>query len=189
MIKAIIFDCFGVIRIDAFDAAYQRFGGDVAADREFILQTLYDSNSGKIPQSAPVIAEHLGIEPNVWRQAINDGSTLNQDVLDYALTLRKKYKVGMLSNIGNGGLKKMFDDGFLDTYFDVSVASGDIGFAKPEPEAYEIAADRLDVRLDECVFIDDRQEYVDGAIAVGMQAVLFTATKQLEIDLGVILSA
>ncbi|CAN5458149.1 HAD family phosphatase [soil metagenome] len=189
MIKAIIFDCFGVIRIDAFDAAYQRFGGDVSADKEFILQTLYDSNSGRIPSSIPVFAKRLGISPEVWKEAIDSGSTLNQDVLDYALELREIYKVGMLSNIGSGGLERMFEPGLLDIYFDAWVASGDIGCAKPEAQAYEITAGRLGVRLNEAVFIDDRQEYVDGAVSVGMSAILFTSISQLKKDLGVILGA
>lgn len=183
MIRAIIFDCFGVVLVDTFDLVYQRFGGDVAADKEFIIQTLYDSNSGRIPSSISVFAKHLGVSDDIWRQAIGDGSTINQDVLDYALELRKKYKTAMLSNIGSGGLERMFEPGLLSKYFEVSVASGDIGFAKPEPQAYEITADRLGVRLNECIFIDDRQDYVDGAIGVGMQALLFTSTQQLKRDL------
>jgi len=77
----------------------------------------------------------------------------------------------------------------LDTYFDAVVASGDIGFAKPEARAYETVADMLDVRLDECVFIDDREIYVEGANAVGMKGVLFTSLKQLKQDLSGILAA
>ena len=189
MIKAIIFDCFGVIRIDAFDAAYQHFGGDVATDREFIKQTMYASHAGHIPSSVPVIAAHLGVDPKVWQQAVDSGSTLNQEVLDYTLELRKTYKTAMLSNLGSGGLQRMFEPGMLDKYFEVSVASGDIGYAKPEAGAYEYVADKLDVRLDECVFIDDRQDYVDGATAIGMKAILFSSTRQLKHDLNAILSA
>lgn len=189
MIKAIIFDCFGVVRIDAFDAAYQSFGGDVAADQKFIKETMYASNAGHIPSSIPVIAAHLDVDPELWRKAVDEGSTLNQEVLDYVLELRKTYKTAMLSNIGSGGLQRMFEPGLLNKYFEVSVASGEIGYAKPEPEAYEIVADMLSMRLDECVFIDDRQDYVDGANAVGMRAVLFTSTKQLKTDLSGILSS
>lgn len=187
MIKAIIFDCFGVIRIDTFDAAYQSFGGDIMNDREFIMQTLHSSNSGKITSSADVIAEHLAISPSEWRKAIDEGSTLNQDVLDYALELRKNYKTAMLSNIGKGGLERMFEPGLLDIYFDLAVGSGDIGYAKPDAQAYEFVADKLQVRLDECVFIDDRQEYIDGARAIGMHSILFRSYEQFKIELTKIL--
>ena len=189
MIKAIIFDCFGVVLIDAFDAAYQGFGGDIVADQEFIIQTLYASNSGRIPSSSEVFANRLCVPVEMWRKAINEGSAIQQDVLDYVLLLRKDYKTAMLSNIAKGGLGRMFEPGVLDTYFDAVVASGDIGFAKPEARAYETVADMLDVRLDECVFIDDREIYVEGANAVGMKGVIFTSLKQLKQDLSGILAA
>lgn len=188
MIKAIIFDCFGVVLVDVFDSVYTRYGGDIVKDRKFIAQALYESGSGKIASLGPVIAERLGIDENDWVKAITEGSTLNQPLLDYVAELRKQYKTGMLSNIGIGGLESMFEKGLLDKYFEVSVASGDIGFAKPEPEAYEITAERLGVRLYECVFIDDRQPYVDGATAVGMKALLFTSLEKLKQDLGALLN-
>ncbi len=188
MIKAIIFDCFGVVRVDALQTAYEALGGDFAADRDFIVSTVDSASKGTIPSSLPVIAENLGVSVDVWQQALTSGSTLNQPVLDYAKELRNSYKTAMLTNIGTGGVERMFEPGFLDAYFDVVVASGDIGFAKPEPQAYEITAERLEVRLDECVFIDDRPEYVEGARAVGMQAVVFIATEKLKKDLAKILN-
>ena len=42
--------------------------------------------------------------------------------------------------------------------------------AKPELEAYEYVADKLGVRLDECVFTDDRELFCEAARACGMQA-------------------
>jgi HAD superfamily hydrolase (TIGR01509 family) len=186
VIKAIIFDCFGVILVDAFDAVYTKFGGDVAKDHDFIVQTFYESHSGGA-FSGDVLSKHLGIDPKLWRQTINEGSTLNQAVLDYVAELRAQYKTAMLSNVGAGRLPELFGPGVLEKYFDAWVGSGDIGYAKPEPEAYEVTADRLGVRLDECVFIDDRQHYVDGATAVGMRALLFTSLNQLKSDLEMLL--
>jgi len=183
MIKAVIFDCFGVVLMDVFDTVYEHFGGDLTKDMEFIKQALYDSCSGKVPSLAPIVAKRLGVEEEVWAKAITEGSSLNKPLLEYVLELRKNYKTAMLSNIGVGGLEWMFEPDLLDIYFDIKVASGDIGYAKPEPEAYEITADRLGVRLDECVFIDDSQPYVDGAIAVGMHAILFTSNVQLKREL------
>lgn len=189
MIKAIIFDCFGVIRIDSLVAAYQELGGDFAADREFLVSVIDAANAGKIPSSSPLIAEKLGVSAAVWVNANQTASTLNQEVLDYALELRKTYKTAMLSNISAGSLERWFEPGVLQKYFDVSVASGDIGYAKPEAQAYIVTADRLGVRADECVFIDDRQEYVDGATAIGMRALLFLSAKQLQHNLRKLLSA
>jgi HAD superfamily hydrolase (TIGR01509 family) len=69
------------------------------------------------------------------------------------------------------------------------VSSGEIGYAKPEPEAYEIVAQRLGVRLDECVFTDDRADFCEAARAVGMQAIEFTGLEQFRHALEPLLAA
>jgi HAD superfamily hydrolase (TIGR01509 family) len=89
----------------------------------------------------------------------------------------------MLTNMGQGGIDRWFKPGFLDKYFDAVVASGDVGYAKPQAQIYQIMADSLAVRLDECLFTDDRQEYCDGATAVGMKAILYKDFDQFKKDL------
>lgn len=173
MIKAIIFDCFGVVVSETLPTAYAAMGGDFEKDREFIQSVIDAANKGTIPRSTGPIAEKLGISEETWLSAVSSGREINQQLLNFILKLRKDYRTAMLSNISSIGFSKLFEPGFLDEYFDVSVASGVIGFAKPEARAYEYVAEQLGVRLDECVFTDDRQEYIDGAAAVGMCTILF----------------
>jgi FMN phosphatase YigB (HAD superfamily) len=42
---------------------------------------------------------------------------------------------------------------------------------KPEPEIYRLAAERLNVAPEQCIFVDDLRENCEGAEAVGMTAV------------------
>lgn len=183
MIKAIIFDCFGVIRVDATVIAYKKLGGDIEKNDDFVRDTMAKANAGLIPNASSVISEHLSVSEDTWRKTVQNSSVIDQEVLDYAKSLRKKYKTAMLSNIGRGSLKLWFEPGELDKYFDIVVGSGDIGFAKPEPEAYEITADKLGVRLEECVMIDDRLELCEGARSVGMKAIMYQNFKQMKSDL------
>lgn len=189
MIKAIIFDCFGVIRIDATLAAYKNLGGDPEADVDFIKEAVGKVNRGESPSLTPLIAERLKVTAEQWRHAVQSGSAIDYEVLDYVKDLRSKYKTAMLSNMAPGGLKIWFSPGQLDEYFDVCVASGDIGFAKPQAQAYQIAADKLGVRFDECVMIDDREELYKGALDVGMKAILYTGFNQMKQELEKILAA
>ena len=55
--------------------------------------------------------------------------------------------------------------------FDATVISGDVGLHKPNPEIYELAAERLSVDPGDCIFVDDLRENVAGAEAVGMTAI------------------
>ena len=49
--------------------------------------------------------------------------------------------------------------------------SAEVGLHKPQPEIYRLAADRLEVEPEECIFVDDLRENCEGAEAVGMTAV------------------
>ena len=52
--------------------------------------------------------------------------------------------------------------------FDATVISGDVGLHKPQPEIYELGAERIGVAAGDCVFVDDLRENIAGAEAVGM---------------------
>ncbi|HSX15689.1 MAG TPA: HAD-IA family hydrolase [Candidatus Saccharimonadales bacterium] len=186
-IKAIIFDCFGVLRPDVIREVYERMGGDTKLDDVFISDTLYHSHMGRIPSSAPVFAERLGVSTEDWIKEVNADPN-DQELLDYILSLRKKYKVGVLSNMGSGGLLRYFTAEELGKYFHATAVSGEIGFAKPQAVAYETIAGHLGVRLDECVFVDDRELYCEGARAVGMHAMLYKNLAQFRKDLEKLLS-
>ncbi|MFD1148237.1 HAD family hydrolase [Saccharothrix hoggarensis] len=51
------------------------------------------------------------------------------------------------------------------------VFSGDLGVAKPDPRIFTALAERIGVAPGDCVFFDDRQVNVDGAIAAGLSGV------------------
>ena len=59
------------------------------------------------------------------------------------------------------------------------VFSGDLGLAKPDVEIYAALVGKLGARAADCLFVDDRQANVDGALAVGMSAHLWTSADDL----------
>lgn len=139
-------------------------------------------------ESRKIISEEMGLTVDGYLAAVRGSEVRNEKLLAYITGLRKQYKIAMLSNIGRGSLEVRFPNGELSQYFDVVVASGEIGYAKPEARAYEITADQLGVRLNECVMIDDRETFCQGAVAVGMQAIQFESTEQTIRDLEQILT-
>jgi FMN phosphatase YigB (HAD superfamily) len=188
MIKAIIFDCFGVVYEDVFPYYYKKFGGDLVADKEYIENLIFGVSSGEVIDFYEQLTDHLGITVDQWRaEAVGTGK-FNEPLFIYIDELRKTHKVSMLSNVGEDGLKSYMDTAVLDQHFDDVVESAKIGFAKPEARAFEIAADRLGVRLDECVFIDDRESYCEGATHVGMKAIVYKDVESLKKDLDAFLA-
>jgi epoxide hydrolase-like predicted phosphatase len=55
--------------------------------------------------------------------------------------------------------------------FDTAVISAEVHRHKPQPEIYRLAAERLGVAPEECIFVDDLRENCEGAEAVGMTAI------------------
>jgi epoxide hydrolase-like predicted phosphatase len=80
-------------------------------------------------------------------------------------------KTGLISNSW-GGSGIHYEGTPLDELFDAVVISGDVGMHKPQPEIFELGAERVGVPAEECVFVDDLRENCAGAEAVGMTAIL-----------------
>jgi epoxide hydrolase-like predicted phosphatase len=79
-------------------------------------------------------------------------------------------KTGLISNSWGAGLS--YDPKMLEELFDGVVISGDVGLHKPEPEIYELGAEKIGVPAGDCVFVDDLRENCEGAERVGMTAIL-----------------
>ena len=86
--------------------------------------------------------------------------------------LRPPYRCSILSNADLSLRERLKGDLAMDHLFDDIVVSAEVGMAKPRPEIFRLAADRLGLPPDACVFVDDWDKNVEAARAVGMQAVL-----------------
>jgi epoxide hydrolase-like predicted phosphatase len=84
-------------------------------------------------------------------------------------------KTALVSNSWGHG---RYDRAAFPELFDGVVISGEVGLHKPQPEIFELAAERVDLEPSDCVFVDDLRENCAGAEAVGMVAVLHRDTAQ-----------
>jgi HAD superfamily hydrolase (TIGR01509 family) len=72
----------------------------------------------------------------------------------------------------------------LDRYalaglFDAIIVSSEVGLAKPDHEIYERLLALLSVKPADALMIDDNADNVAGAIAAGMDGLLFRSYEQL----------
>ena len=70
----------------------------------------------------------------------------------------------------------------FDRFRDI-VVSGDEKLVKPDAAIYRLALDRFGLKPDEAVFVDDREDNIAGAEAVGIPGLLFTDAPTLRRDL------
>ncbi|MBC7283541.1 HAD family phosphatase [Hoeflea sp.] len=106
------------------------------------------------------------------------------DSVDIMLDLIQQGRdVTMLTNFAADTFKQAREKfPFLKVPRGVTV-SGEIGLIKPDREIYDTHVASFDLDPAACLFIDDSQKNVDGAIAAGWQSVLFTGAEQLRADL------
>lgn len=85
--------------------------------------------------------------------------------------LRGRYQLGVINN-GTWLTFPLFNERYrIDQQFDIFVSSAVEGVRKPDPQIYWRACEKLLVSPAQCVFLDDSEANVSGAIDVGMRGI------------------
>lgn len=177
MIRGIIFDCYGVLVQGSLDYLRSLVS---SADRQAFDDLAHASNRGYISRteymtetSRLIHRSQEEIEAIMRQREIR-----SPEMLELVALLRDDYKTAMLSNIGRGAIERLFSKEELENLFDAVLLSSEVGLTKPGAEIYQLTASRLGLMPEECLMIDDIAVNVEGAKAVGMQAVLFKDAAQ-----------
>jgi putative hydrolase of the HAD superfamily len=137
------------------------------------------------------IIQHFGLEENkeinpaTLSNAYLDSYEVYQDVLELILELKKKFKIGLLSNLTPAMRDYIRKTHQLEKYFDVQVYScdPDVRFRKPSREAFQIILDRIGLPAEECLFVDDLSKNIEAAADMGMKTILFESREQFFADI------
>jgi putative hydrolase of the HAD superfamily len=99
-------------------------------------------------------------------------------------TLAETYKLCVVSDAivtPGPSLRMLLERHNLSRYFQGFAFSDEVGRSKPHPSVFESAAKQLGVAVGEMVHVGDREvNDIEGAKALGMRAVLFTAKRAQE---------
>lgn len=117
--------------------------------------------------------KQTGITPEGAYYEFFSGDTINQELLNFALSLKLERKIGLLSNAWENArqrLGELYD--FIDV-FDAAVFSSETGMRKPEKEIFDLMLAKLNVEPQEAVFIDDFYTNIRGAEVAGLYSIHF----------------
>lgn len=195
-IKAIIFDLGNVLVDFNHMIAAERISRFSVKTPQEIFELFFDSEltglfeEGKISSQEFFlkIKETLNLKLDygrflpIWNE-IFFLSEKNHAVYDLARSLRKRYKIALLSNINIlhfDYLKKNFP--VFDAFHNV-IASYESGFRKPHPSIYKETLNVLKACASEVFYTDDRVELIEGACRLGIRGFTFTGIEQLKKDL------
>ena len=82
------------------------------------------------------------------------------------------YKVGLATSSREIHAKASLEKVGLWKYFDGGVFGGSVKHAKPDPEIYRTACDRLNVRPDDCLVLEDSRNGLLSAYRAGCRPVM-----------------
>lgn len=174
MIKAVLFDCFGVLYPDTYWTLVRKYARDLPEHRPMFHDLVKRADLGLISREEfwDEVAGLLDLERSKLDDEVQDMGGIDEELLLYAGELKKRgYKTGIISNVGHGFIERVFGNYNSEDFFDYLALSSEAGFIKPDPRIYRLAARHLQVEPEACFFIDDNERNVEGARAVGMQAV------------------
>jgi len=187
MIKAIIFDMGGVLlrTIDPTprESMARRFGITRNELERYVFRgpTSLQSEVGLVSDIyhwQTVLKHFKQKEANpleIYKEYFS-GDAINQELLSYAESLKPEYEIGLLSNAwvdSRNKLGLLFH--FIDI-FDIALFSAEEKVRKPEEEFFRLMLNKLKVRPNESIFIDDFVENIEGANKIGMNTILFKNT-------------
>jgi 2-haloacid dehalogenase len=95
----------------------------------------------------------------------------------------KKYRLYALTNWSAETFPWALDNFDFLHWFEGIVVSGVEKSRKPLPEFFQILFDRYTIKPSESLFIDDNLHNIEGAKALGMNAITFKSSEQLWKDL------
>ena len=192
MIKAIIFDCFGVLYPDTYwTMAHEYLGQNLETHRQQLHDLVKRVDLGHITRDQlwHEFASIVGEDVEAVYARLDEFNGLDKRLLNFIENNKSSYKFGMISNVGQGFIERMFKDKPVEHYFDSIVLSSEVGIVKPDRRIYELSAKQLRCDVNECVFLDDIARNADGAVAAGMQSIQYRDYTQAMPELEKLLAA
>ena len=198
MITAIIFDFGRVISAQKPLSLFRGYEDELGLEPGTINFIMFDSEAWQdalvgrktVEEFWHEIGPELGLnsvdEVDAFRHRYRADEEINQGVLDLIHRLHGNYKLAVLSNSPPGLAQWLAEWNVLHP-FDVVFCSGDEGIAKPDTKAFELTLERLGVKPDEAVFVDDTRQHVEAAQELGLQGILFTTAEELEKEIDFLL--
>jgi epoxide hydrolase-like predicted phosphatase len=191
-IRALIFDIGGVLLLETGEGLEAKWERRLGLEEGEFLQLLLASgvvgpaNAGTITEEElwKRLAATYHLDEEQLREFRDDNwamQEVNREIIEYLQSLRPHYKLATLSNDWAGAREcqnRLFN---LEQMLavDAMLYSCEEGMQKPDADIFLLVCERLRVQPQEAIFIDDREQCVEGARQVGMQAILFRDTAQV----------
>lgn len=177
VMKAIVLDMYGVIVEQAGDDIVpfvQQTFPDLKPDE--IYTPCFKADVGEL--TSLEVWESLGFKGDIEgiEKEYLDTIKINDGFLDFVSSVSKHYKIAIISNDSSRWSKYLREKFNINKYFDVISISGDLKIKKPDERIFQLTIEELGCTAEDCLYVDDREENLEAASKIGMNAVLFNSS-------------
>lgn len=186
-ITIVLFDHFGVVGVDPL----QKWQLDHQLDEAQLevvhaICDLIDAGELELFPFYSKLGELTSQTGMEVKRELDNNSGYNQDLLAIIRQLRhiKNVRIGLLSNAHRSLHKSLWKDK-VHPLFDDVLTSQEVSQVSPKPnkDFFLHAINRLGGTPGKTLFFDDRIQNIEGAIATGLDAHVFTSAAQCRVDL------
>jgi putative hydrolase of the HAD superfamily len=185
----VYFDVNGCL-VRFFQRAFTAVATDVGVSSDIVESTFWHYNDRvcrgdmTLDEFNKAMADCFEMETFNWTPYYLDTIEVVEEAVEAVKWVAQHYRVGLLSNIMPGFLAEMSSKGLLpDVKFDAIIDSSEARAIKPEPQIYEIAAEKAGCKPEEILLIDDSRTNLMAAEKQGWHVLWFndySATESVE---------
>jgi epoxide hydrolase-like predicted phosphatase len=190
-IKALVFDCGGVLLRNGDLSPYRRWEERLGLAEGELERHLWAGDLWRQAERGEIsdaefwrrAAHGLGLGEETTtklRADIWETWEVEPRVLALIDQARARYRVAMLTNATDAMEELLTEHYGVADRFEAIVNSARVGVAKPDAAIYQELLRRLALSAGEVVLIDDRAENVAAAAALGMHVAWFLGAAELE---------
>lgn len=202
MIKNIIFDLGGVLIIFNMDYFLKKRGVTDEADLKLVRDILFYKEKIWLPIDSGEWTEEKAAEeaekllPERLKEPVRDAilnwnKPMPEIIPEMHEFIRQAYSDGynlyILSNAPSSTNDYIYDVPDVDLMKGI-IISADIKMAKPDPEIFKFALNKLGLKADETMFIDDNPMNIEGARSVGITGAVYRWKKGVPVTMEGLLS-
>ncbi|MBZ7982777.1 HAD family phosphatase [Campylobacter sp. RM12640] len=185
MIKAIFFDMDGVLidakewHYEALNKALAHFGININLYEHL---STYDGLPTKKKLQmlnltkglSPKLFDFLNDLKQIYTMQIVHSSCKPNFIHEYALSKLKNegYKMAVCSNSIKNTVDVMMQKAALENYLDFKISNEDVTKAKPDPQMYLLAMQKLNLKPHECMICEDNENGIKAAKASGANVMI-----------------
>lgn len=177
--KAIILDMYGVIvkqTGDDFLPYVQQTFPNLSIEE--IHTPWFKADIGEL--TSLEVWEALGFQGDLEKieKDYLDTIELSDGFIDFIEKVKGKYKLAIISNDSGRWSKYLREKFDINKYFDVISISGDLKIQKPDERIFLLTMEKLGMKAEDCIYVDDRTGNLNAAKKVGMTPILLNSRNE-----------